>query len=183
MTRHTSVGRESSSSSSVSPILSLDIKSVNLMGCLKTAVSHCSSRIGFFSSLISLAGGTEEDIQFTKSNKKQINNKAKANQREPVCWRASGRKRDHLNSDFSKLTVELNVSEIQTNDIKFNSMRAQMSPNQRSKAPLETSIHNLSYQTVSKHDVLIVKSSDSTRRSQRSQDHWILISLRYSNAQ
>ncbi|KAL0904593.1 hypothetical protein M5K25_026721 [Dendrobium thyrsiflorum] len=57
------------------------------------------------------------------------------------------------------------------NDTKFESIRAQMSPNQGPEALLEGSNHNLSYQTVSKCDVLIVESSGSTRRIQRAQDH------------
>ncbi|KAL0909304.1 hypothetical protein M5K25_020157 [Dendrobium thyrsiflorum] len=46
-----------------------------------------------------------------------------------------------------------------------------MSPNQGPEALLKGSNQNLSYQTVSKRDVLIVESSGSTRRIQRAQDH------------
>ncbi|KAL0917692.1 hypothetical protein M5K25_012772 [Dendrobium thyrsiflorum] len=46
-----------------------------------------------------------------------------------------------------------------------------MSPNQGLKALLEGSNRNLDYQTVSKFDNLIVKSSGSTRRVQRAQEH------------
>ncbi|KAL0919987.1 hypothetical protein M5K25_009083 [Dendrobium thyrsiflorum] len=41
------------------------------------------------------------------------------------------------------------------NETKFDSIRAQMSPNQRPKAPLEASNHNLSYQMGSKCDETI----------------------------
>ncbi|KAL0915266.1 hypothetical protein M5K25_015669 [Dendrobium thyrsiflorum] len=47
----------------------------------------------------------------------------------------------------------------------------------RPEAHLEGSNHNLDYQTVSNYDVLIVKSSGSTRRIQRAQDRQNLISI------
>ncbi|KAL0928445.1 hypothetical protein M5K25_000327 [Dendrobium thyrsiflorum] len=62
------------------------------------------------------------------------------------------------------------------NDTKFNSIRAQMGPNQRPKARLEGSNHNLDYQTIPERDMLIFKSSSSTRRIQQAQYHQIIIS-------
>ncbi|PKU67870.1 hypothetical protein MA16_Dca019396 [Dendrobium catenatum] len=58
-----------------------------------------------------------------------------------------------------------------------------MSPNQRFEALLGGSNRNLSYQTVSDFDELILESNGSTRRIQRAQDHQIPKSLRPSNVQ
>ncbi|PKU71670.1 hypothetical protein MA16_Dca004512 [Dendrobium catenatum] len=58
-----------------------------------------------------------------------------------------------------------------------------MSLNQGFKAPLEGSNRNLSYQTVSDFNELILESKGSTRRIQRAQDHQIPTSLRPSNVQ
>ncbi|PKU77399.1 hypothetical protein MA16_Dca011405 [Dendrobium catenatum] len=55
--------------------------------------------------------------------------------------------------------------------------------NQGFEALLEGSNHNLSYQTVSDFNELILKSNGSTRRIQRAQDRKIPISLRPSNVQ
>ncbi|KAL0907447.1 hypothetical protein M5K25_021859 [Dendrobium thyrsiflorum] len=52
-----------------------------------------------------------------------------------------------------------------------------MSPNQGPEALLESSNHNLDYQTISKHDKIIVESSGSTRRIQQAQEHRIPTSL------
>ncbi|KAL0925851.1 hypothetical protein M5K25_004222 [Dendrobium thyrsiflorum] len=57
------------------------------------------------------------------------------------------------------------------NDTKIGSIRAQMSPDQGPEALLEGSTHDSEYQTVSKFDNLIVESSSSMRRIQRSQEH------------
>ncbi|KAL0909603.1 hypothetical protein M5K25_020487 [Dendrobium thyrsiflorum] len=51
-----------------------------------------------------------------------------------------------------------------------------MGPNQRPKSRLEGSNHNLDYQTIPERDMLIFKSSGSTRRIQQAQDHQIPIS-------
>ncbi|PKU63527.1 hypothetical protein MA16_Dca026186 [Dendrobium catenatum] len=58
-----------------------------------------------------------------------------------------------------------------------------MSPNQGLRALLEGSNCNLSYQTISDFEELILESNGSTRRIQRAQDRRILTSLRPSNAQ
>ncbi|PKU68987.1 hypothetical protein MA16_Dca002255 [Dendrobium catenatum] len=58
-----------------------------------------------------------------------------------------------------------------------------MSPNQGLKALLEGSNHNLSYQTVSDFNELILESNGSTRQIQQAQDRRIPTSLRPSNVQ
>ncbi|PKU73368.1 hypothetical protein MA16_Dca026387 [Dendrobium catenatum] len=58
-----------------------------------------------------------------------------------------------------------------------------MGPNNGSKVLLEGSNRNLSYQTDSDFDELILESKGSMRRIQRAQDHRIPTSLRPSNVQ
>ncbi|PKU85905.1 hypothetical protein MA16_Dca011836 [Dendrobium catenatum] len=58
-----------------------------------------------------------------------------------------------------------------------------MSPNQGFKALLEGSNRNLSYQTVSDFDELILELKGLMSQIQRAQDHQIPTSLRPSNVQ
>ncbi|KAL0923393.1 hypothetical protein M5K25_007449 [Dendrobium thyrsiflorum] len=70
--------------------------------------------------------------------------------------------------DYSDLcrqpTTNRAARQDEPNDTKFDSIRAQMSPNQGPEALLEGSNHNLSYQTVSKYDVLIIFWSGMARK-------------------